>query len=361
MRRLSSTIVCLTIVFTSSLFFAAITTALDQTIYQCQNSLKEIGYDPGSPDGVWGKKTENAIAEFQRDEGLPITGKLDDETKGKLKLGKLRAHNFSVQEVQELLQRLGCYYTGQPDGTFDPATKEALEAFQRDNALVVNGGMDAETRRTLFSYVVTAHLIGGMSTCNPMIAKVQRRLSELGYYSPPSDKKEVMLARGRLDDRTEKALKSYQEASRIACTGVIDRTTRMKLGMSDVVPIPENKIIPSVFLGTWEENVERKNKSSLIIRSDEIIWERRGRPILIEAEGYSLNNAKSKIVFKSSIPYAKNMFGSEMHGQSEIMVEKKDDNLILTVGGMKIENKGTNTTTTIKIPSSTHSYVKVQE
>jgi len=58
-------------------------------IYQAQQRLKELGYDPGPLDGVWGKKTERAVKEFQRDNGLSVTGKLDGITKEKLNLEEL--------------------------------------------------------------------------------------------------------------------------------------------------------------------------------------------------------------------------------------------------------------------------------
>jgi peptidoglycan hydrolase-like protein with peptidoglycan-binding domain len=51
-----------------------------------QERLLERGYNPGSVDGIWGKKTESAIKEFQRRNSLLVTGKLDDETITKLGL-----------------------------------------------------------------------------------------------------------------------------------------------------------------------------------------------------------------------------------------------------------------------------------
>ena len=56
------------------------------TIYQTQKKLKELGYDTGVVDGVWGKKTENAVIQFQCDNKLSATGQLDEETKTKLGL-----------------------------------------------------------------------------------------------------------------------------------------------------------------------------------------------------------------------------------------------------------------------------------
>ena len=45
-----------------------------------QHALRVEGYDCGTPDGVYGGKTEQALRNFQRDFGLPITGKVDQNT-----------------------------------------------------------------------------------------------------------------------------------------------------------------------------------------------------------------------------------------------------------------------------------------
>jgi peptidoglycan hydrolase-like protein with peptidoglycan-binding domain len=52
-------------------------------IRKVQETLTEIGYDPGPVDGLLGPKTRAAISEFQRIAGLPVTGE-DSEV--------LRAH-----------------------------------------------------------------------------------------------------------------------------------------------------------------------------------------------------------------------------------------------------------------------------
>jgi len=60
-----------------------------------QEALKKAGYDPGPIDGKFGPLTSRALREFQKDVGLPVTGKIDEKTwellkeyveeKGKLK------------------------------------------------------------------------------------------------------------------------------------------------------------------------------------------------------------------------------------------------------------------------------------
>lgn len=45
-----------------------------------QQKLNTLGYNAGTPDGAMGKGTANALREFQRDQNLPITGRLDRAT-----------------------------------------------------------------------------------------------------------------------------------------------------------------------------------------------------------------------------------------------------------------------------------------
>jgi hypothetical protein len=45
-------------------------------IADVQEELQEEGYDPGPADGVMGARTRNAIAEYQSDHGLAVTGSI---------------------------------------------------------------------------------------------------------------------------------------------------------------------------------------------------------------------------------------------------------------------------------------------
>jgi hypothetical protein len=49
-------------------------------IREAQRTLGELGYRPGPIDGVVGRRTQSALARYQRSEGIPVTGRLDAET-----------------------------------------------------------------------------------------------------------------------------------------------------------------------------------------------------------------------------------------------------------------------------------------
>jgi peptidoglycan hydrolase-like protein with peptidoglycan-binding domain len=52
-----------------------------------QQSLIDKGFYHGSADGVLGPQTRAGIREYQKSESLPVTGRLDKETAGKLGVG----------------------------------------------------------------------------------------------------------------------------------------------------------------------------------------------------------------------------------------------------------------------------------
>lgn len=59
---------------------------VDSKIHRVQTILDQLGYDPGVADGVWGKKTSDAVKKYQEDNDLPGTGELDISTKKALGL-----------------------------------------------------------------------------------------------------------------------------------------------------------------------------------------------------------------------------------------------------------------------------------
>ena len=58
-----------------------------QDIRNVQKSLTDKGFNAGPADGVLGSHTRAGIREYQKSENLPVTGRLDAETAGKLGVG----------------------------------------------------------------------------------------------------------------------------------------------------------------------------------------------------------------------------------------------------------------------------------
>lgn len=53
-------------------------------VRQVQRQLQAHGHNPGAVDGVWGRQTSDAVAEFQRSNNLPVTGRVDPQTRQRL-------------------------------------------------------------------------------------------------------------------------------------------------------------------------------------------------------------------------------------------------------------------------------------
>jgi hypothetical protein len=56
----------------------------DPVVFTVQQALGRAGYGPLSPDGLHGPQTGDAIRRFQLDEGLAVTGQIDEALIGRL-------------------------------------------------------------------------------------------------------------------------------------------------------------------------------------------------------------------------------------------------------------------------------------
>jgi peptidoglycan hydrolase-like protein with peptidoglycan-binding domain len=56
----------------------------NQDIMAAQQALKDKGRDPGMIDGKMGPRTRAALTDYQKAEGLKVTGRLDNDTRAKL-------------------------------------------------------------------------------------------------------------------------------------------------------------------------------------------------------------------------------------------------------------------------------------
>lgn len=79
-------------------------------VKKVQQSLIDKGYRPGNVDGVLGPRTRAGLRQYQKSESLPVTGRLDNETAGKLGVGpESIGGNFkgAGKEVSEGSQEAG--------------------------------------------------------------------------------------------------------------------------------------------------------------------------------------------------------------------------------------------------------------
>ena len=159
-----------------------------------QRHLRMLSYfdkriPPVPIDGVFGTDTEKAVHAFQEDEGLPVTGRVDQETWELLCsccLREQKAHaastaltvfprlpedyrvapgdkQFLVKIIQYVLSELSILYewpeTPEITGVYDGTTAGAVRLFQQKNGLPETGGVD----RATWNALAAAHnqLFGG--------------------------------------------------------------------------------------------------------------------------------------------------------------------------------------------------------
>lgn len=125
------------------------------------------------PDGIYGPETVEAVATFQRNQGMPATGTVDQTTwdrivdvfeSAEIELAQASAiqidmpcglayqkgeHNFNIQLAQSMLQALSeryqCICAPAISGMLDDATTASIEELQAMCNLPVSGQIDKRT------------------------------------------------------------------------------------------------------------------------------------------------------------------------------------------------------------------------
>ena len=136
-----------------------------QLISDIQRELNRRGYYDGASDGIWGAKTDSAARDFVQATGAKVSADASDAllhailSSGAKRqavepvrtndpIAQLIAPSKRVLAVQRALADFG-YGQLKPTGVYDPATRIAIEKFERDRHLPVTGQISERVVREL--------------------------------------------------------------------------------------------------------------------------------------------------------------------------------------------------------------------
>ena len=238
-----------------------------------QKRLKELGYYKGSADGDFGPKTEEAVKEFQKANGLTADGKVGEKTLAKMNaksaISYKQAHATAtpkttakatakttakatakptatpnlqkdyyldigskgkkVETLQRRLIELG-WLSGKVTGTYDEMTAAAVSAFQnKTKGLWVDGIAGPDTLRALYSSGAARGSIPVNSSTETLelgsegsdVKKLQQKLKDLGYLSGSAD--------GKFGVATQAAVIAFQKNNNLTADGKAGVATLSKL------------------------------------------------------------------------------------------------------------------------------------
>ena len=203
----------------------------DLSITAMQTKLTELKYYYDDITGFYGELTKSAVEQFQKNNGLKVTGVADENTlkklfgdgvksnpdAGSVMLGQSGAN---VLKMQKKLVELR-YLAADADEVFDNNVLDAVKLFQRTAGMEESDSLTAEQLEVLYSADAPRSpdyddLRYGFSGDD--VAQLQSRLAMLRYYDGKIS--------GKYDKAVEEAVKQFQGDYGLDVTGIADSQTR---------------------------------------------------------------------------------------------------------------------------------------
>lgn len=213
-----------------------------------QNSLVAAGYLARTVDGDFGSTTKEAVLLFQRDKGLPATGKADEATREAIRQAEgegyrngggvvyaLGNRGQMIAAMQQKLQAAG-YLRGGVDGVYGNDTVSAVKGFQKAHGFPVSGVIDEMTYSALEDVSGTVEGASydyensndeesyGVGDSGSDIASIQRKLNKLGYLDGMAD--------GIYGGQTAMAVRSFQSDEGLSVTGAVNEKTLNRINQA---------------------------------------------------------------------------------------------------------------------------------
>lgn len=162
-----------------------------ERVKDLQAELNKYGFSL-TLDGSYGPATRTAVTRFQEQHKLPVTGNTDELTFNRLITANsdftslnYGTRNDSVKILQSNLN--ACGFNLVTDGSFGPATRTALNSFQRANNLTVSSTVNTLTWYTILEVMVkkpqgtTTTPSSSTSTGKPVVIRLRENGSNVLY------------------------------------------------------------------------------------------------------------------------------------------------------------------------------------
>ena len=133
-----------------------------------------------------------------------------------------------IASIQTRLMELGYMDSDEPTEHFGPLTESAIRTFQRHNGLTVDGTIGSQTYAALMGGDAKQYVMQ-QGDEGEDVKSVQQRLYELGYIT---DKGNIT---GTFGEKTEAAVKEFQERNKLTGDGKVGNVTMEKLYSTEVV------------------------------------------------------------------------------------------------------------------------------
>ena len=197
-----------------------------------QQKLIRLGYLSGAADGIYGGSTKAAVTAFQKANGLTADGAAGAKTlsavdaaiaaqntqTGADALLKKGSSGDAVKALQQNLIQLG-YLTGEADGVYGTATKNAVRAFQAASGLSADGAAGASTLAAIRSAIAAVDAASMLKegSRGDAVKALQQKLIALGYLSGSAD--------GVFGASTKAAVIAFQKAKGLTADGAAGSAT----------------------------------------------------------------------------------------------------------------------------------------
>ncbi|MGH7966101.1 MAG: peptidoglycan-binding protein, partial [Candidatus Binatia bacterium] len=198
------------------------------TITRIQKQLQMLGYYSGKANGIFDRKTRGAVRTFQRNERLPADGVVGPRTLRRLLLENPKPFRpaqrlAAAQPLSATLDRqlTDARPSARETGTPPEAIEQPESMLDRQFAdfppsAQAMAAPPEEIERT--EPVQSRYKLGDQG---PMVARIQRRLHELGYYTDEVD--------GFFDSKTRNAVQAFQRNEKLGMDGRVGGRTLQRL------------------------------------------------------------------------------------------------------------------------------------